>query len=200
MVMQFRTGLGHIKDSGNLDDVIKVNEDAFAERGLKIVPNYFSLDRKDIAYALVQLNEAEKPIGGIIATWHTAMQEMQEAGLKDEYHVLDKIAVLPQYWRNGVLSKLMGTVKSLDSKLPTAWRTSDEKINETYKKHSQISKKIGSYWVHGINFGTNNGSNEINRPLFEMIAYEVAKAPATLIPINNKPTSTLGCIQVPYGR
>lgn len=175
---------------------------SFGVRNLRVVEGYLSPDLDSTLCHLVRAERHGSKVLGIpfpfsvhpegagvlIGTYETT-----ETGFEFVYY--DKIAVAPPYQGNGVMKSLIrksreeitGNAENDGRLMPSILRTSDEKISKRYESSSDISVKVGSYYIHGFGF-----LDKYKNPLFEYAvkkfneaAYFVAAKPPTVVPLNS---------------
>ncbi|MBI2659523.1 GNAT family N-acetyltransferase [Candidatus Woesearchaeota archaeon] len=121
---------------------------SFMERGMKLLPEYFSLPIWDsFQYLLVAEDLIKEKDAGVLLAFKP-----------EDFVIIDKIAVPPEYRGRHIMSQLVRAARVHDVRtygnIEAALRTSDRTANEKYKRVSDFSallpqtKAHPRYWVH----------------------------------------------------
>lgn len=194
MVLYIKTGLRHLADDGLQEQLRDVIETAFAARGYNLVPDFFEdLAKKDIAYIVLDIDGNDNVQGTVLATYEKADASMQSYGLEN-YIFIDKIAVPPDEWENGIMSSMMYWARKMrfgtkQKQLPTLWRTTNPELSKVYQRFSDFGDNPfqgNDHDVHGFGFYSPNDKPNYDQPrsLFEHMAGIVAANPPTLVIAN----------------
>lgn len=182
-----------------LEDVVRR---AFAKRGMRVLDEFFTPSNgqepnpyypENLSAFGFAVNNAspKKLIATIIAS------DIEVKGKKIRY--INKYAVDPPYQGNGVGKNLFEVIEesAKEDKMPIILRTSDPVLDAMYWKSSDISTKIGDYYIHGygfikvrrFKFGKKLFKKIIGekfegaKGLFDEAAGQVAKVSATVVPL-----------------
>ena len=158
----YTTRIKEIKDRAEIDSTLMRNiemlvNDSFRERGMKIVPDYFSLPLWDsFQYLLIIQDLMKDRDAGVLIAFKP-----------DDFIVYDKIAVHPGYRGRHFMTKLISAARVIDKRMhgqiDAGARTSDKTVHEKYRRLSDYSVFVPghdnktNYWVHIFNGSNSNG-------------------------------------------
>jgi len=177
---------GKFPDTISSDGIEGFLNNAFATRGLSIIPGHLNSDspnyQPDLSFLVLAQNgnhDGSSIVGALLA------EAKEIDGFKFDYY--DKIAVAPEYRNNGVMKAMIGIAKNVGDEKgndsPAVLRTSDPDLDKVYGAMSDISIKVGNFYVHGFGF-YNDGIPLIDDALweFQLAAHYVAILPETIVP------------------
>ncbi len=145
------------KFSGYLDlgELEKLLNDSFGVRDMELVRGYFDKNSPSypsgVSFLVLTQDIAQEgsPLAGILLAETKGIH-----GFNFDYY--DKIAVHPDYQKNGVMTNLVQIARNIgdqDGQIPPALlRTSDAEISKSYDKLSDVVVKMGDYYIHGYGF------------------------------------------------
>lgn len=121
---------------------------SFMERGMNLLPEYFSLPIWDsFQYLLVMEDLLKERDAGILLAFKP-----------EDFVIYDKIAVPTEYRGRHIMSQLVRTARAHDMRtygsIEAGLRTSDKTANEKYKRVSDFSTLVlqteshPNYWIH----------------------------------------------------
>lgn len=181
-------------DNFPISELEQAMQDSFATRRMKVVSGYFEEGNdyypKNLSFFIFaryngnRNGNGNRLVGGLIAT--------DEKAGNFEFKYYDKIFVIPKYMGNGIMPSLVKIARQVSSNgknvLPAILRTSDEGLDESYGRLSDIPSygvnwHANGYYVRGFGFLDKNGKEMFKgaENKFNAAAKYVSSKPATVI-------------------
>tara|TARA_Y100000310_G_scaffold231819_1_gene234518 strand:- start:951 stop:1514 length:564 start_codon:yes stop_codon:yes gene_type:complete len=115
-------------------------------------------------------------------------EEKEVEGFAFDYY--DGVSVHPDHSDNGVVKGLLDTARIVGGDKPSLLRTSDPELDEVYGTMSDVSIKVGDFYIHGFGFFDKYGLPLFDgaEGKFDLAVKYVADLPQTLVEEPQTPT------------
>ena len=155
---------------------------SFMERGMKLLPEYFSLPLwESFQYLLIVEDLLNERDAGILLAFKP-----------EDFIIYDKIAVPPEYRRRHIMPQLIRTARAHDMRayghIEAALKTSDKTAHEKYRRTSDFSTLVPKaeahphYWVHIFSSKSRNYTTDQK---IRRIADYLATMPSSFASVEN---------------